>query len=270
MDINNIMGALIIPWAINIFFAIVIFIVGKIVVKAIVAVLKKIMKKSEMDDMLVNFLASIANMVLMLFVIVAALSRLGINTSSLVALLGAAGLAIGLSLQDSLKNFAAGVMIIFFKPFKLGDFVEAGGAAGVVEKITIFNTIFKTGDNKEVIVSNSGIFGGNIVNYSAKDTRRIDMVVGIGYEDDIKKAKEVIMSILESDERILTDPAPAVALGELGDSSVNFNVRPWVKTADYWAVKSDVLERIKLAFDENGISIPYPQMDIHLDKIENN
>ena len=205
----------------------------------------------------------------MLFVIIASLNRLGVNTTSLVALLGAAGLAIGLSLQDSLKNFAAGVMIILFKPFKLGDFVEAGGATGVVENISIFSTKFKTGDNKEVIVSNGNIYGGMIVNYTAKETRRIDMVIGIGYNDDIKKAKNIITEILDADERILLDPAPSVSIGELGDSSVNFNVRPWVKTEDYWAVRSDTLEKIKLAFDENGISIPYPQMDVHLDEVKN-
>ncbi len=220
-----------------------------------------------MNEMLVNFLSSIINIVLMLFVIVAALNRLGVNTASLVALLGAAGLAIGLSLQDSLKNFAAGVMIILFKPFKLGDFVEAGGATGVVEKITIFSTQFKTGDNKEIIVPNGAIYGGMIVNYSTKETRRIDLVFGIGYGDDIKKAKEIIIDILNSDEGILKDPEPTVALGELADSSVNFNVRPWVKSADYWPVRADILEKIKIAFDENGISIPYPQMDVHLDKV---
>jgi small conductance mechanosensitive channel len=268
MNFNSIVNAYVIPWGINILFAIAIFVIGKAVVKAIVSVSRKIMKKTEMDDMLTNFLLSIINIVLMLFVIVAALNRLGVNTASLVALLGAAGLAIGLSLQDSLKNFAAGVMIILFKPFKLGDFVEAGGAIGIVEKITIFSTQFKTGDNKEIIVPNGSIYGGMIINYSAKETRRIDLVFGIGYEDDIKKAKEIIMDILKSDERILKEPEPTVALGELADSSVNFNVRPWVKSSDYWSVRSDILEKIKIAFDGNGISIPYPQLDIHLNKIE--
>jgi small conductance mechanosensitive channel len=181
----------------------------------------------------------------------------------LIALIGAAGLAVGLSLQSTLQNLAAGVMLIIFRPFKAGDFIDAGGVVGTVENIQIFNTVMRTGDNREIIVPNGGIFGGTITNYSARETRRVDMVFGIGYDDDIRKAKEVIKGILDADTRILKDPAPLIAVGELADSSVNFNVRPWCKSGDYWDVYFDTHEKIKLTFDEQGISIPYPQMDVH-------
>ena len=219
-----------------------------------------------MDEILINFIISITSAILHLFVVIAAMDQLGVNTTSLIALLGAAGLAVGLALQNSLQNFAAGVMLIIFRPFKKGDFVEAAGTAGVVETISIFSTIMRTGDNREVIVPNGAIYNGTITNFSARETRRIDMVFGIGYDDDIKKAKSIIEEILSSDERVLADPAPLVAVGELADSSVNFNVRPWVKSGDYWGVYFDLNERIKITFDENGISIPYPQIDIHQNK----
>lgn len=254
----------VIPWAINIVFALGIFIVGRWVVRAIVGVLKRMLIKAKMDDILVDFICAIARTALLLFVIIAALEQLGVDTTSLIALLGAAGLAVGLALQGSLANFAAGVMLIVFRPFKAGDFVEAGGVTGVVEKISIFSTIMRTGDNREVIVPNGGIYGSNITNYSARETRRIDLVFGIGYGDDIRKAREIILAILNQDERILKDPEPVVAVGELGASSVDFVVRPWVATADYWNVRWDLLEKVKLAFDENGVSIPYPQRDVHL------
>jgi small conductance mechanosensitive channel len=206
--------------------------------------------------------------VLLLFVVIAALSQLGIDTTSLVALLGAAGLAIGLSLQSSLANFAAGVMLIVFRPFTKGDFVEVAGTSGSVDNISIFTTTLTTPDNKEVIVPNGSVIGNNIVNYSARPTRRVDMVFGIGYGDDIKKAKELLEQIVAADTRVLAEPAPVVALGELADSSVNFLVRPWVNAEDYWSVLWDTTETVKLKFDEAGISIPYPQMDVHLDKGE--
>lgn len=259
-------GSVVMTWLINIFFAIVIVVVGRIVVKWAVKLARKVMIRAELDPILVNFLSSIASAVLLLFVFIAALDQLGVNTTSLIALLGAAGLAIGLALQGSLQNFAAGVMLIVFRPFKLGDFIEAGGVVGVVEKISIFSTIMKTGDNREIIIPNGQIYSGAITNYSARDTRRIDMVFGIGYDDDMRKAKQIMIDILEAHELVLSDPAPAVAVAELADSSVNFNVRPWVNSGDYWPVRSDLIEKIKLAFDDNGISIPYPQMDIHTDK----
>ena len=224
------------------------------------------MSKSKYDDMLVDFLEAILSAILMLFVIVASLDQLGVDTTSLVAILGAAGLAIGLSLQDSLKNFAAGVMLLVFKPFKAGDFVEAAGTAGSIKKIGIFTTTMNTPDNKEIIVPNGNIYSGNITNYSAKDTRRVDMVVGIGYDADLLKAKQVLQEMIAADDRILAEPAPTVAVSELADSSVNFVVRPWVNAADFWAVKFDFTEQVKLRFDKEGISIPFPQMDVHLHK----
>ncbi len=263
IDIAKMTDTYVIPWAINIALAIVIFIVGKIVVNLLISVFSKILKKSKMDDMLVEFIASIAKAILLLFVVIAALDQLGVDTTSLIALLGAAGLAVGLALQNSLSNFAAGVMLIVFRPFKAGDFVEAAGVAGVVETISIFSSTFRTGDNKEVIIPNGSIYGGTITNYSARDTRRIDMVFGIGYGDDIKRAKEILQAIVDADERILTDPAPVIAVAELADSSVNFVVRPWAKTGDYWAVLWDVTEKVKLEFDKNGIEIPFPQTVIH-------
>jgi len=258
----------VLPWALNIVLALVIFVVGRWLVKRIVNLTARLMRRAKVDEMLINFVASIVNVLLLLFVIVAALGQLGVETTSLIALVGAAGLAIGLALQDSLKNFAAGVLLIVFRPFKEGDFVEVAGIAGVVENVTIFNTIMRTGDNREVIVPNGAIYSGVITNYSKRDTRRVDMVFGIGYDDDLLKAKKILMDILISDERVLSDPEPLVAVAELADSSVNFNVRPWVKTADYWAVYWDVTEKVKLRFDEEGISIPFPQMQIHGSKSE--
>ena len=252
------------PWAIRIGIALAIFIVGRWVARWLTSTVRKVMAKSSMDEMLINFLGNIVYMVLLLAVVMAALDHLGIQTTSLLAVFGAAGLAVGLALKDSLSNFSSGVMIILFRPFKVGDFIEAGGATGVVEEVRIFATIMKTGDNREIIVPNSQIYSGTIVNYSAKATRRIDLVFGIGYDDDIAKAKQIMDDIMKQDERILADPAPAVALGELADSSVNFNVRPWLDSGDYWPVRADLLEKIKLAFDANGISIPYPQQDVHM------
>ncbi|WP_088329887.1 mechanosensitive ion channel domain-containing protein [Lacimicrobium sp. SS2-24] len=257
-----------IPWGINIAFALIIFIVGRIVVSVIVNLLGKVMARSKYDTMLVSFIKSIIKALLMLFVIIASLDQLGVDTTSLVAIFGAAGLAIGLSMKDSLQNFAAGVLLLVFRPFKAGDYVEAGGTAGSVKHIGIFTTMFTTPDNKMVIVPNGNIYGDNIVNYSAMDTRRVDMVVGISYDSDLRKAKEILKEMLEADERILKDPAPQVAVSELADSSVNFVVRPWVKTADYWALKFDFTEAVKLRFDQEGIGIPFPQMDVHLHKEE--
>ncbi len=267
-EINNLVTTYVVPWAINIFFALAIFIVGRWVSKFLVRLLRKGLTKAKMDPILVNFIGSIVSSLLLLFIIIASLNQLGVDTTSLIAIFGAAGLAIGLALQGSLQNFASGVMLIIFRPFKTGDFVEAGGTSGVVEAISIFTTIMRTGDNREVIVPNGSIYSGTITNYSARDTRRIDMVFGIGYGDDIKKAKQILQQVLEADERVLKDPAPLVAVAELADSSVNFNVRPWVKSPDYWAVKFDLTENVKLAFDENNISIPFPQMDVHMDKAE--
>ena len=223
MDFNLVMDQYAVPWAIKIVMALVIFIVGRWVVKIVVNLVKKLLNRSgKIDEMLINFVASILNAILLLFVIIASLDQLGVDTTSLVALIGAAGLAIGLALQGSMQNFAAGVMILVFKPFKSGDFVEAGGVVGVVEQVNIFSSTLRTGDNKEVIVPNGSIYSGVITNYSARSTRRVDMVFGIGYDDDIRKAKEILEKLVAEDDRILKDPAPVIALSELGDSSVNF------------------------------------------------
>ena len=263
---SEMLDTYVIPWGINIVMAIIIYIVGKMIVGVLINVFGKVMARSKYDDMLIDFVKAIVNAVLMLFVIVASLDQLGIDTTSMVAILAAAGLAIGLSLQGSLQNFAAGVMLLVFRPFKAGDFIDAGGAMGTVKSISIFSTIMITPDNKEVIVPNGAIYGGNITNFSAKETRRVDMVVGIAYDADLKKAKDVLLAMVAADERILKDPAPTVAVAELADSSVNFVVRPWVASADYWPVKFDFTEAVKLRFDAEGISIPFPQMDVHLTK----
>ena len=267
-DIERYINEYAIPWGINIAMAIAIYVIGRIVVGFILSIFRRVMAKSKYDAMLVDFLEAIISAILMLFVIVASLDQLGVDTTSLVAILGAAGLAIGLSLQDSLKNFAAGVMLLVFKPFKSGDFVEAGGTAGTVNKIGIFTSTMTTPDNKEIIVPNGAIYSGTITNFSAKETRRVDMVVGIGYDADLLKAKQVLQEMVEADPRILQEPAPTIAVAELADSSVNFVVRPWVQSADFWGVKFDFTEAVKLRFDKEGISIPFPQMDVHLHKAD--
>ena len=266
IDIQQLIETYVLPWGINIVMALAIFVVGKFIVNILVNVAKKLMGKAKVDNILINFIASIIKTVLLLFVVIAALDQLGVDTTSMIALIGAAGLAIGLALQGTLQNLASGVMLIIFRPFSDGDFIEAAGVSGVVEEIGIFSITMRTGDNREIIIPNGEIYGGTITNNSRRETRRVDMVFGIGYDDDLLKAKDIIKKILSEDERILDDPAPAVVVGELADSSVNFNVRPWCKTSDYWGVYSDVHEKIKLTFDAEGISIPYPQMDIHQDK----
>jgi len=255
---------MIVEYGINIVLALVIFFIGKIAAKWVTRVtLKSLNKTGQIDDTLSGFLNSVIYGILLVVVVLAALGQVGVETTSFIAILGAVGLAVGLAFQSTLSNISAGVMIVIFKPIKVGEFVEAGGASGVVEEINIFNTVMKTGDNKTIIISNSNIIGGNITNYSRKETRRVDLVFGIGYEDDLKLAKEILEDILNKDERILKDPAPFVAVSELADSSVNFVTRSWVKSADYWPVYFDILEKVKLKFDKKGISIPYPQMDVH-------
>lgn len=256
----------VLPGMINCLLAIVIFLIGRIIAKVISTMVGKLLKRTRLDVILVEFVQSLVNTLLLVVVIVAALDRLGVNTTSLIALIGAAGLAIGLALQGSLQNFAAGFLLLVFRPFKSGDFIEAAGTMGVVEKISIFSTIMHTGDNKEVTVPNGAIYSGNIINYSARTTRRIDMTFGIGYGDDLKKARAILTAIVNADERVLPQPEPVIAVSELGANSVNLVVRPWVKNEDFWPVKFSLTEKIKLAFDENGITIPFPQMDVHLIK----
>jgi small conductance mechanosensitive channel len=265
-DIQAIIYDYVMPWGINIGLAIIIFYIGRMVVGAVVGVTRKLMLRAGVDEMLVGFTTSILRWLLLLFVIVAALDQLGVNTTSLVAILGAAGLAIGLSLQGSLGNFAAGVMLIVFRPFQKGDFVDIAGTTGSVDTIGIFTTTLVTPDNKVTIVPNGAIYSSTITNFSARDTRRVDMVFGVSYEDDIRAVKKALQDIIAEDDRVLADPAPVIEVSELADSSVNFIVRPWVKSSDYWQLLWDTHAKVKLRFDELGISIPYPQMDVHFDK----
>jgi len=265
IDIHNLIDTYLVPWGINIGLALLIFIVGRFAISIIIGIVRKLLLKAGMDNILINFISAIVSWLLLLVVVIQALSQLGVDTNSLIVLIGAAGLAVGLSLRDFLQNFAAGVMLLIFRPFKEGDSVEAGGIAGSVKQINIFSTTFLTADNKQVIVPNGAIYSGVITNNSATGTRRIDMVFGIGYEDDIEKAKGIIEEIIKSESRILNTPEYLIAVGELADSSVNIYVRPWVSTSNYWSVKFDFIEKIKLEFDKNGISIPYPQMDVHID-----
>ncbi len=255
-------------WGVQIGIAIAIFVVGKIIARQISTLIQKGMQRAGSDPILVGFIGNVSYGILLVAVVLAAIDSLGVNVTSLMAILGAAGLAIGLALKDSLSNFAAGVMIIIFRPFKIGDYIAAGGTAGVVDEIGLFATLMHTPDNQRIIVPNSAIIGGNITNTSALPTRRVDLVFGIGYDDNIGQARDIIMSVIEADERILADPAPTVAVAELADSSVNLNVRPWVESADYWAVRPDLLEIIKVRFDEAGITIPYPQQDVYLHEVK--
>lgn len=244
--------------------AMVIFVVGRWIAKITTKLVSRAATKANVDPILVKFTASVTYAILLMLVIISALGKLGINTTSFVAVVGAAGLAIGFAFQGTLGNLASGVMLIFFRPFKAGDYIEAGGTAGTVEEVQVFATILRTPDNKQIIIPNGTIVGGNITNYSANPTRRVDMVFGIGYGDDISKAKELLETIVQEHPLVLADPAPTVAVSELADSSVNFVVRPWVNTADYWAVYFDLTETVKLRFDQEGISIPFPQRDVHL------
>lgn len=254
---------IVIAYSTNIFFALLIFFIGKKLASIITNTIIRIMSKSSFDKTIQTFLSNAIYSILLVIVTLASLNKLGIETTSFVAILGAIGLAIGLAFKDALSNISAGVMIIIFKPLKVGEFIEAGGSSGTVEEVNIFNTIMKTGDNKIIIVPNSSIINKNITNYSREKTRRVDLTFSIGYSDDLKLAKNTLIEILNNDERILKDPAPFVAVSELADSSVNFITRSWVNSEDYKLVQFDTLETVKLTFDEKGISIPYPQMDIH-------
>jgi small conductance mechanosensitive channel len=244
--------------------AIVVFIVGRWIAKGLTKFAENMMNKRQVDPTIVSFAANMTYIALLVFVVLAALGQLGIQTTSFIAVIGAAGLAIGLALQGSLANFAAGFLMIIFRPFKVGDYIEGAGVAGTVEAIQIFTTQLRTPDNKTVIIPNGALTAGNITNWSAKGTRRVDLVMGIGYGDDIDKAKQIMADVLAKDERILKDPAPKIAVVELADSSVNFVVRPWVKSEHYWDVYCDTTETIKKSFDAQGISIPFPQRDVHM------
>ena len=244
--------------------ALAIFFIGRWVAKGVRKLVERIMAKGNVDPTLVTFTSNMAYIGLLAFIVIAALGQLGIQTTSFIAILGAAGLAVGLALQGSLSNFAAGFLLIIFRPFKVGDLIEAAGVFGVVEAIQIFTTQLKTADNKTVIVPNAKLTEDNIVNWTVKGTRRVDMVFGIGYDDDIDKARSLMADIIAADGRILKTPEPQISVSELADSSVNFVVRPWVKVEDYWGVHFDLTEKVKKAFDANGVSIPFPQRDVHV------
>ncbi|MBE2894222.1 mechanosensitive ion channel family protein [Spirabiliibacterium falconis] len=274
LDLHTVIYDWLIPYGSKIILAIVIYWVGKRLARLFSTILGKAVARSSGDEMLQSFVRSISYFALLLMVVIAALSQIGINTTSLVALIGAAGLAIGLSLQNSLQNFAAGVMILIFKPFRKGDYIEAGGVAGSVEQIGLLVLELRTADNKTVLVPNGKVFGDSITNYSINETRRIDFIFDIAYEADIRKAKEVIALCLEEEPRVLRHPEPLIAVGALESSSVQLFVRPWVKTADFFAVQFALTERVKLEFDRAGIEIPYNQLDIRfpekeLAKLEN-
>ncbi|WP_233280289.1 mechanosensitive ion channel domain-containing protein [Rheinheimera mangrovi] len=257
---------LILSYSVKVLVALVILYLGRWLSKSLTRMLEKGLIHRKVDRAVVSFLSGIIQAAIMVATILIALSQVGIQTASFIAILGAAGLAIALALQGSLSNFASGVLIILFRPFRAGDFVDAAGVSGVVEKIEIFQTVMKSPDNKRIIVPNSQITGSAIINYSAEKTRRVDLTVGISYDSDLKKAKQLLEQILKADSRILAEPAPTIAVGALADSSVNILIRPWVNAADYWPVYWDSLEKIKLTFDEHQIVIPFPQMDLHLKK----
>lgn len=253
-----------VQFLLNLLAAAAIFFVGRWIAGLISELVFKTMDKAKIDHTLGKFVKNLLYTALLVFVVIAALARVGVQTGSFIAIVGAAGLAIGLALQGSLSNFAAGVLMVIFKPFKVGDFVEVGGAMGTVKEIQIFNTIISGPDNVRIVIPNAHATGGNIVNYTVNGTRRVDLVIGVSYGDDIRKAKQVMLDVLKAEEHVLETPAPFVGVKELGDSSVNFVVRPWVKSEHYWEVYFGVTEKVKYALEENGLTIPFPQRDVHL------
>lgn len=253
-------------FALSLLGAIVIFIIGKWVARKITNIIEKSLNKGGIDSTLSSFITSVTYATFLAFVVITAIGTLGINTSSFAAVIAAAGLAVGLAFQSSLSNLASGVMIIIFKPFSKGDYVEVAGTQGTVEDVNVFTTNLTSPDNKAIIIPNGSISTNNIVNYSKKSTRRVDMVFGIGYDDDIKLAKETLQEVLQKNSKIFTDPKPVIAVKELADSSINFVCRPWCKTSDYWDVYFSTQESVKLEFDKAGISIPYPQQDVNIHK----
>jgi len=246
--------------------ALAIFLIGKFLIRILVRGISRVMQKQGVDKTLETFICNLVRVSLMVVVVIAAIGAIGIQTTSFIAIFGAAGLAVGLALQGSLSNFASGVLIVLFRPYRVGDFIEAAGIAGSVEQVQILTTILKTGDNKQIIVPNSQIMDSIITNYSANDTRRVDMMVGVSYDDDLDKVRKTLEELLAADGRILAEPAPTIAVSALADSSVNFVVRPWVNAADYWGVMFEMTEAIKKRFDKEGISFPFPQQDVHLYK----
>tara|TARA_X000000368_G_scaffold143808_1_gene113353 strand:- start:2443 stop:3270 length:828 start_codon:yes stop_codon:yes gene_type:complete len=270
MDFNldenlwNQLTELLSSFGISFFIALCILIIGRQAIKIIIKIISSALERSNTEDTVRIFVTNLLNTLLMIVVFIAAINQLGIQTTSIIAVLGAAGLAIGLALQGSLSNFAAGILIVIYRPYKVGDYIQADNHLGTVDDIQIFSTVLRTPDNKIVVVPNGSIMNGSIVNFSHQKERRIDIVIGCSYDDDIDKVKEVLADVLSKDERILKEPKPRIALSELADSSVNFIVRPWVKNAEYLDVLYSLLEEIKKRFDQEGISIPYPQSDVHI------
>lgn len=254
---------ILLQYGMNLLMAILIFIIGKWLTKRIAASIGKILTKRKLDQTVVDFFENFARYLLLAMVIIAALGQLGVQTAQIIAVVGAAGLAIGLALQGSLSNFAAGVLIVTFRPFKSGDYVEVGGVAGSVASIQIFSTVLTTPDNKMVVVPNGTVISSPITNYSRHATRRIDLIIGVSYQADLQKTKDVLNRVVNADGRVLQDPVPMIGVHALADSSVNFVVRPWVKTEDYWPVYFDLMQTIKEELDAEGIEIPFPQMDVH-------
>ncbi|MAC46035.1 MAG: mechanosensitive ion channel protein MscS [Oceanospirillum sp.] len=251
-------------WVDMIWPALLLLVVGLWVVKRIVRVLESLLRRKNMDEAATHFIGQIAHTVLTVLLLVTVLGQLGVDTTSLLAVLGAAGLAVGLALKGSLENLAAGILLVSQRPFKKGDFIDGSGVSGSVEKITMLNTRLKTPDNKVVVIPNASLINDNLTNFSANPTRRLDLTVGIGYGDDLLKAKKVLQQLVAEEERGLKEPESLVAVSALADSSVNFTVRIWVKSEDYWPTYFDMTEKVKLKLDEEGISIPFPQRDVHI------
>jgi small conductance mechanosensitive channel len=263
-NLELIIYSYLIPLGTKIVVAVLAFFIGRKLIGWALRLQRKVLEKFQVAPILREFVSSVAQALLYVLLILGVLGYLGFDTTSVVALLAAAGLAVGLALKDSLNNFASGVMLILTQPFKVGDFVEVAGQMGVAEKITLFNTVMRSGDNREIVVPNGQIYQDKLVNYSARATRRIDLVIGIGYDSDLRKAKQILQDLIAAEPLAHTEPAPLVAVSELADSSVNFTVRIWVNTDDYWPVRFKFIENVKLTFDEQGIAIPYPQMDVHI------
>jgi small conductance mechanosensitive channel len=255
--------AFVTQWGLKVIGAIAVLVIGRIIAGGVRRGVRRALERAGIDATLIPFLSGLAYYTAVAVVLIAVLNLFGVETTSLIAILGAAGLAIGLALQGTLSNFASGVMLLVFRPFQVGDFVEVAGTAGSVVKVQVFNTILKSPDNVRVVIPNSQIYGATIKNYNGYDTRRIDLVLGVSYDDDLQVAADTIRSIVEADDRVLKDPAPVVAVHELADSSVNFVVRPWCQGSDYWALRWDLTRALKEGLEKAGCSIPYPQQDVH-------
>ncbi len=264
INLSQLLDSHILPWSINILIALLIFVVGRLLIGWAHRLLGAVLARFNVEAILTEFIQQVVRVLLYVLLAIAILSQLGFDTTSLVAMLAAGSLAVGLALKDSLQNFAAGVLLIVLKPFKVGDFVEVAGVTGFVEKVMLFSTLLRTTDNREITIPNGPIYNATLTNYSARDTRRVDLLFGISYDSDLRKAKQILQDLITADERILAEPESLVAVSDLADSSVNFTVRFWVATDNYWPVRFDFIEKVKLAFDENGVEIPYPQMALHI------